>query len=232
MNGNGKLFSMLLFLLGFGLFIYVGYTISELVDVSSTTVDFTDENSNIEISVQQDSNFYLMIDFVSGNNYELVDYTDNCSVIHTGSDTTEIICNIATVYSDSFELELTDLDNGDRILFEDMGNTSITTNDYHSIAKISLPEGNYRLNVLNSTMNGNANIKFEDASIIGYILKIVFGLIVAIGSMVGFIVLKSMSKRSRSIHHGNEYYDQQMQQQDKNNELFDDDDPFKEYDKY
>ncbi len=222
MNKNLSLLAMLLLIASFGLFVIVGTSISSLVNNMGDKVEFTNSSSNVTFTIDDETSFYLMADinymgtyFLGmgpAGNYNQFDFSTNGDYV-----------------GDSVYFSITD--GTTYYYFDSMGFTSITENSYEAIARIKLPAGTYTLdNSSQSTFEFPLDFKLSNTKIVPDILKIVLVSILAIASMVGFVIIRLTSKKKNVGNHDYNYYDQQMNKQDHNQELFDADDPFSKYD--
>lgn len=231
MNGNGKFFASLLFIASICLFTFVGISIGDLIKFSEQNLDFQDDNTMIDFELENSEKFYLLADFESGSTGYVTFSNNDCEIYSTDLTDNTIVCSRPFFeIEQQLVLKVIDTDTNEVYLFTDMGNTEITVNNYGSIAKITLPAGHYQLKTSFSTFDGEVNFKLQNTSIISSILKIVFGSILGIGSMIGFIVLIALYRTKKNKGTGYDYYDSKISKQDHNKELFDADDPFSKYD--
>lgn len=208
---------------------YLGKGIVFLVDASKTTIDFQMDTS-FDVTIDEENDFYLMLD---DNSYEVSPLTE-CDVNTANSFASTFQCNDGSdfsYYTRDIKITMYNQDTDTYIYFDDMGNTSITSNEYEAIGRITLKKGTYTITTSSNMLFDESNLRLEDTQLVIGIVGVVFASLGLVGSLIGAIILLTMAKSNKKDSTDQyAYYDSQMNKQDHNQELFDEDDPFSKYD--
>ncbi len=231
MSQNKSLLRILV-TLGFMFCVYIVFTaIVESIEASETTIHLgLDNEAEGSFTIVEETKFTLWLSEISFSDETSLD----CLASADGVDkTTDIECDDFWYDSILFSLKLTD-EEGNHYYFDDMGNTTLTSNNDKAIGKVTLPKGEYTLQVLDPGSYGYANVlKLQNSEIFSNIFKIVFGGIGAVFLFIIYFVLLALSKnqKRRAMYQSDEYYINNMNKLDQNQEIYDDEDPFSQYDK-
>lgn len=221
-----KMFSLLLFGVTMILAYILFTNISGIVRTSQETIEFN-ETTTFDLNVTDETSYYLM------TNNQLLS-SNLCYITNTDTESS-YYCDytMSNILNQDGGLSISVLNNETNQVhyIQDMGNTSITSNDYDAIGKISLEQGTYTVTATIDIESSYASFKLENSQLIKYILVTVFSAIGFIGSLIGAILLLSLSKlNTQSLDSQLDYYDRQIERQDHTVDLYDDDDPFSKYD--
>lgn len=226
-----KLFAILLLGVAIVLGVYGGTLISNIVLTSESTQDFQLDASDVEFEISNNQKHYVYLRNVF-TNVNSDDYM-NCNISYTDSSSL-VVCDSDNffLFEDYIELEIHNKTLDRYYYINDMGNTSIQMNDYQAIGTIDFDSGEYAVTIIDTSYHSESFIRFQDTSMIGNTILLIFVGIGFIGSLITSIVLYVLTlKVSKNNDDEYAYYDEQINKQDHNQELFDEDDPFSIYDK-
>lgn len=226
-----KLFAILLLGVAIVLGVYGGTLINNMVLTSTSTQDFQLDASDVEFEITDNQKHYIYLRNVL-TNLNSDDYI-NCNISYTDTSSL-VVCDSDSfpLFEDFIELEIYNKTLDQYYYINDMGSTSIQMNDYQAIGTINFDSGEYAVTIIDTSYHSESFIRFQDTSMIGSTILLVFVAIGFIGSIITSIVLYVLTLRvSKNSDDEYAYYDSQINKQDHNQELYDEDDPFSIYDK-